>query len=219
LYSRRTAIVLLVLALLPALMSAAVFTRLPDSMAVHWSMSGVVDGEAGRASGAVAVPAISLILWALFAAVPHLAPASPALERGGRHVARFVAVLFAFLAVVHAQVLLWNLGTEIGFNRTVPVGIGVLFLSVGRLLGHVEPNWIVGIRTYWTLKNPVVWERTHQRAALLFQILGVIYIVVAFVLSDYMLIFLLLPAVFLVLYLPAYSYLLYQQIENVRHRE
>jgi len=218
-YPKRAAIVILVIALLPAVMSAAVYSRMPDIMAIHWNMAGVVDGHASRARGAFAVPVIVMILWSLFTVLPRVAPAGPGLKKGGLHVAGFVVVLFAFLAAIHAQVLLWNLGIEMNFNRTAPAGIGVLFVFVGRLLGHVEPNWMVGIRTYWTLKDPVVWEQTHQRAALLFKILGIIYVALAFILDNYMLIFMLLPAVFLALYLPAYSYLLYQQLENIHRRK
>jgi len=219
LYSKSAAVSIFVLALLPTLLSLAVLSRLPETMAVHWNMSGAVDGYGGRLRGAFTVPIILLFLWLVFTALPHIAPPGPAVGKGGHHVAAFIIVLFAFLTATHAQVLMWNLGTEIPFERTVPAGIGVLFVFIGRLLGHVQPNWIVGIRTYWTLKNRVVWERTHQRASLLFKILGLIYVASAFILRDYMLLFLLLPAVFLALYLPAYSFLLYQKIEGIDLRK
>ena len=85
------------------------------------------------------------------------------------------------------------------------------------MLGAVEPNWVVGIRTYWTLKNRVVWEHTHQRASLLFRILGVIYIISVFF-RGYILLFMLLPAVFIAIYLPAYSFFLSQKIEKIEKR-
>jgi uncharacterized membrane protein len=213
-YSRRAGLALLVMALVPLAMSAALYSRLPEAMAVHWGPSGEVDGVSGRARGAFAVPIITLVLWGVFAVVPRIAPARPALGGGSRHVAQFVGVLFLFFAMIHAQLLLWNLGTEIPFAVTVPVGLGVLFIAIGRMLGHVEPNWAVGIRTYWTLKHPLVWAGTHQRASLLFKILGVIYLAAAFF-RDYVLLFILLPAVFLALYLPAYSFLLYQKIRGL----
>jgi uncharacterized membrane protein len=217
-YSRRAGFVLLVLALIPLALSVAVYSRLPETMASHWGMSGEADGFTGRAKGALTVPIITLALWSIFAILPRIAPARPEFGSRGRFVAQFVGVLFLFFGMIHAQLLLWNMGTEIRFGVTVPVGLGVLFIAIGRMLGHVEPNWAVGIRTYWTLKHPVVWVRTHERAALLFKILGLIYVAAAFF-RDYVLLFILLPAVFLALYLPAYSFLLYQRIQGLRRRD
>lgn len=213
-YSRRAAILVLLLALVPLALTLALYARLPEVMASHWSIKGHADGHSGRAFAAFTVPAITLALWVVFTVVPRIAPGRVSLPAGGSHVAAFVVVLLLFFNMIHAQFLLWNLGTEVSFSVTVPIGIGVMFIFVGRLLGHVEPNWVVGIRTYWTLKNPVVWTRTHQRAALMFKILGVIYMAAAFF-RDYILLFLLLPAVFLAIYLPAYSFLLYQKIEGI----
>jgi uncharacterized membrane protein len=220
-FSRRAAIAVLILALAPLALTLALYTRLPEVLASHWSIAGDVDGQSNRAWAAFTVPAITLLLWVVFTVVPRIAPARPVLGKGGPHVTGFVVVLLLFFNALHAQLLLWNLGTEISFSVTVPVGIGLMFICIGRMLGHVEPNWVVGIRTYWTLKHPLVWARTHQRAALLFKILGVIYIGAAFF-RGYILLFILLPAVFLAIYLPAYSFLLYQRIErfhDVHHRK
>jgi uncharacterized membrane protein len=216
--SRPATVAVAVLALAPLAVSISVYTQLPEVMASHWGVSGEVDGTGSRSWVAFVVPAITVFLWALFAVLPHIAPQRPELTVGSRHVAGFIIVLLLFFNMIHVQLLLWNLGTEISFAATLPVAIGILFIFIGRLLGHVEPNWVVGIRTYWTLKNPVVWVRTHQRAALLFKILGVIYMAAAFF-RGYILLFILLPAVFLALYLPAYSFLLYQKIEQAHERQ
>ena len=216
--SKRAAVAISILAIAPAVVSLALYSQLPERMANHWGLHGEVDGYSSRALTAFTVPVITLVLWAVFAVVPRIAPARPVLASGGRHVAGFIIVLLLFFNMLHVQLLLWNLGVEIDFGITLPIAIGILFIYIGRLLGHVEPNWVVGIRTYWTLKNPVVWIRTHQRAALLFKILGVIYMAAAFF-RGYILLFLLLPGVFLALYLPAYSFLLYQKIERAHGRE
>lgn len=212
-YSKRAVIALTILAVAPLVVSAILYSRLPEVMASHWSIAGHVDGHSSRARVAFTVPVITVVLWAILAVLPRIAPARPVLTNGGPHVMGFLVVLFLFFNMVHAQLLLWNLGTQISFAVTFPIGLGILFIYIGRLLGHVEPNWVVGIRTYWTLKDPVVWARTHQRAALLFKILGVIYMAAAFF-RGYVLLFILLPAVFLAIYLPAYSFFLYQKIER-----
>lgn len=213
--SRGASVVTVILALIPLALTGILYSRLPAVMAGHWSITGEVDGYSSRAWVAFTVPIMLLVVRAVFWILPRIAPAHITSDAGGRYVDEFLIVLFVFFNLLHAQMLMWNLGTEISFSVTLPIGVGFLFIFIGRLLGHVEPNWMVGIRTYWTLKNPVVWMRTHERAALLFKILGVIIMGAAFF-RGYGLIFILLPAVFLALYLPAYSFLLYQKIEKAR---
>lgn len=212
---KRTTLIMLLFTVVAFAISGAYYDQLPERMATHWDGNDRVNGHTDRVWGAFIVPLILLVLTILMALVLFRGAALPGLERGGRAVTAFVVVLFAFFDLIHLQVIHWNIGNQVSFAVTVPIGIGIVFIAVGFLLGAVDRNWIVGIRTYWTLKDPVVWDRTHQRASLLFKILGIIYVLAAFF-REYILLFMLLPAVFLALYLPAYSFLLYQKIEDTR---
>ena len=44
------------------------------------------------------------------------------------------------------------------------MGMGVFLMVVGNILGKITWNFFLGIRTYWTLDDPAVWERTHRAA-------------------------------------------------------
>jgi uncharacterized membrane protein len=217
LYPKTSALVILFLVLLSFFISVIYYPQLPDPMATHWDGNDRVDGYMGRFWGAFFVPLMLVVLWAVFAVVPRIAPGKPAAGRGALRVGAFIVALFIFFIALHFQMIQWNLGNEISFSVTVPIGFGVIFIYFGMMLGAVEPNWVVGIRTYWTLKSRVVWEHTHQRASLLFRILGVIYIISVFF-RGYILLFMLLPAVFIAIYLPAYSFFLYQKIEKIEKR-
>lgn len=50
----------------------------------------------------------------------------------------------------------------------VPIVFGVLWIVVGNWMGKIRRNWLMGIRTRWTLKNDAVWERTHRVGGRLF---------------------------------------------------
>jgi uncharacterized membrane protein len=212
-YSNRVAFVLLLLVVISFAVSALLYDRLPDPMASHWAADGNVDGTVARAWGAFVVPVLAFVMWVLFTFLPRLVPPSLLPAPSGR-IAGFFIVLFLFAVTLHLQLILWNLGWEVSFEYTIPIGLGVLFFYLGAVLGSVEPNWVVGIRTYWTLKNPVVWARTHQRAGVMFRILGLIYVAAAFF-RGYLLLFILLPALFVALYLVGYSFVLYQKLEEI----
>jgi uncharacterized membrane protein len=212
LYSTRTTVAILVLVVVAFVVSGYYYEELPDPMASHWNAAGDVDGFVAKSWGAFTAPVILLLLWLVATFLPIHIPKSLLPRRSGR-VTGFIFVLFLFLAAIHVQLIQWNLGRQISFDITIPIGIGVLFFSLGMMLGSVEPNWLVGIRTYWTLKNPVVWRATHQRAALLFKILGLVYLAAIFF-RGYLLFFILLPALFVALYLVGYSFVLSQKLEG-----
>ena len=192
--------------------SGVVYNDLPDRMASHWDGADNVNGTGSRAMTAFMVPVMQLfMLLVLGALVPAVARDRMPKATGRTDV--FVIVLFAFFTAVHAQVLAWNLGHQIPFTVTVPIGLGVLFFAIGHMMVDLEPNPVIGIRTYWTLKNPVVWARTHERGSRLFRILGVLYLFTP-LFPAHMLLFILLPVIFLALYLVVYSYILYQALEQ-----
>ena len=43
---------------------------------------------------------------------------------------------------------------------------------IGNVLPRVRPNWMVGVRTPWTLSSDRVWERTHRVGGYLMLALG-----------------------------------------------
>jgi len=215
LYPKRFAFVILALVLISLAISSFYYPKMPDQMASHWGSGNQVDGYMSRFWGTFFTPAVLTMLWLLFTIVPIIAPGRSATGRGASRVGAFVIVLFLFLIVIQLQVIQWNLGNEIPFTATIPIGIGILFFFIGWMLGAVEPNWVVRIRTYWSLQISLVWAQTHERASLLFRILGVIYVVSVFF-PDHILLFMLLPAVFIAIYLPAYSFLLYQKVQKIK---
>ena len=52
--------------------------------------------------------------------------------------------------------------------RWVVAGAYLLFALLGNVLGKVQRNFWVGVRTPWTLASDTVWTQTHRLAAWLF---------------------------------------------------
>ena len=55
--------------------------------------------------------------------------------------------------------------------------MGLLFFGLGFMVERAQPNWFIGIRTPWTLSNPVVWQKTHRVGGLAFKVSGVLVLV------------------------------------------
>ena len=49
---------------------------------------------------------------------------------------------------------------------------GALFVVIGAFLGRVAPNPLVGVRTPWTFKSRLAWDRSNRLAGRLLFWLG-----------------------------------------------
>ncbi|MFH0737479.1 MAG: SdpI family protein [Candidatus Micrarchaeota archaeon] len=190
---------------------AYAYALLPDPVASHWGISGEPDGYMPRGAGAFFLPALLAALFSLLIVIPRIDPLRANIEAFKTSYHRFVLVVMSFLFIVYLQSILWNLGTEISFNLTMPVMLGVMLFFVGILLQKAKRNWFIGIRTPWTLSSDDVWEKTHMLGAKVFKAVGVASVVSVFLPAYAMLIvigLLLAASVGLVIY----SYVAYARL-------
>jgi len=173
-----------VLALVAAAMSAAVYTRLPETMAVHWDLDGNPNGWMPRAVGAAFGPVMILLLGFLMRVVPRIDPRAENYARFGEAYEVIVASVLVLMLVTHGIMLAIALGYRVSVARVVPALVGVLFVVIGNMMPLVRPNWWFGIRTPWTLSNDRVWTRTHRLAGFCMTGGGVLMIVAALVLPP-----------------------------------
>jgi len=164
----------IVLIALSFAISLYAFPMLPESVASHWGLEGEVNGYMPAFGGAFFIPVLSAVLFVIFLAIPSIDPLRANIDSFRTDYHRFIFVIVLFLSLVHIQMLLWNLGTEISFNLTMPILMGGLFFYIGDLLGKVKRNWFIGIRTPWTMSNDVVWDKTHKVGGKLFKAAGAI---------------------------------------------
>jgi uncharacterized membrane protein len=102
------------------------------------------------------------------------------------------------------------MGVKISPNLTFPLLFGMLFIYLGFLLEHAEPNWFVGIRTPWTLSSESVWKKTHRLGGKLFKIAGVICLL-GVLFQDYAIWTIMVPILLVSFYVVVYSYIEFQK--------
>jgi len=172
------------LALVAAAMSAAVYTRLPETMAVHWDLDGNPNGWMPRAVGAAFGPGMILLLGGLMRVVPRIDPRAENYARFAEAYEVIVASVLVLLLVTHGIMLAIALGYHVSVARIVPALVGALFVVIGNMMPLVRPNWWFGIRTPWTLSNDRVWTRTHRLAGFCMAGGGLLMIVAALALPP-----------------------------------
>ncbi|MDQ2744008.1 MAG: SdpI family protein [Chloroflexota bacterium] len=144
--------------------SALAYPFLPNRIATHFDDDGRPDRYSSRASAAVLFPAMMLGMQVLndrLGAWPG-GRDRPDRESGVRARDGAVAMVELALLPAHVAILAKAAGLPIDM-RAVNRGVFVvLMVALGNVLPKLPRNGLIGIRTPWTLADPIVWERTHR---------------------------------------------------------
>ena len=205
--NKKTLILTSLICLIPILVGAAVYSRLPETMATHWNFQGEADGWSSRPVAVFALPglllAVNLLLPLGLKADPKHENMSPALK----------AVVFWTIPVLSlvcsGATIAAGLGYHLSVERIVPALMGVLFVLIGNYLPKTKQSYTLGIRLPWTLASEENWNRTHRLGGFLWVIGGLCFIVMSF--FSWNLAAFLIPILLMALVPTAYSYLLYRR--------
>ncbi|WP_273143710.1 SdpI family protein [Oceanicaulis alexandrii] len=132
---------------------------------VHFGMDGAPDRMGGKLEGFVLLPALALALCGLFALMPLIDPRGDNLRRSAPAVLTAWAGVLWVLAAAQALITLTALDhLQTLENPGVLVGFAsmVLLAVLSNVLSKTRPNWLVGIRTPWTLSSDKSWDVTHR---------------------------------------------------------
>lgn len=199
-------------------LTIAIYPTVSDRVVSHWNAAGQADGYMSKFWGLLLIPLIMTGCVALFNVLPRIDPHKKNYEKFRDYYEGFILLFVLFLLAIQVQIILWSSGYQVSPNLTFPLLVGMLFIYIGFLLGHVEQNWFVGIRTPWTLSSKTVWKKTHELGGKLFKIVGVISCAGTFA-GAYALWFILVPALAVAVYTVVYSYIEFQKELKRREKE
>lgn len=190
---------------------------LGEEVCTHWNAAGVCDGWGGKFLGFYLLPLVMIGVVGLIAAIPFIEPrrSNLAMSRTA-YVALWAVLLFYFL-VLHV-ILVINALHEAGvvaFNldvgRLVPISVGVLFVVIGNYLGKIRSNYMMGIRTPWTLASDLAWDKTHRLGGKLFMLAGLLLVLSSLFLPVTWWVYVMLGTLFpMIIFLFVYSYLVWR---------
>ena len=205
--NKKTLVLTTLVCLIPIVAGALLYSRLPETMATHWNMSGEADGWSSRAFAVFGLPGIllgvNLLLPFALKADPKHGNMSEALVKITVWTIPLISLLCCGLTLAR------GLGYELHVEFWVPIFMGVLFIAIGNYLPKTKQSYTMGIKLPWTLNSEENWNRTHRLAGYLWVLGGVLFIVMSFI-GWSLAAFLIILAV-MVLIPMAYSYLLYRK--------
>jgi uncharacterized membrane protein len=187
------------------------YPQMPEQMASHWDAQGVVDGYTSRFVGVFLFPFIATGVALLFVAIPLIDPLKANIEKFRKYYDWFMAVFLIFFQYIYVLTLLWNRNASFDMMQAMLPALGALFFYIGIMIQNAKRNYMVGIRTPWTLASDEVWNKTHKLGGKLFMGAGVLAAIGA-IWPDYALAFILIPVLAVTLVTVIYSYAIYRKL-------
>ena len=195
----RREFVQILLLVLPFALAAAWWDKIPATVVSHWGFDGRPDGWMPKGQSLFILPVMNIGICALglgFVATDRFfikGPDAAQLTRRIRRLARWLRLaLTGFFACFACVLIAVAAGWPVDVGRFASNAALVLLAVVGNFLGGVEPNYFVGIRTPWTLRNAETWRATNRLGARLLVFGSVALLLAGCFVSDAVLLALLL---------------------------
>jgi len=208
-----------IVCLLPLVLSVAVYSDLPERIAIQWSAGENPQNFVPKAVAAFGIPLL-LTVVNIFSKIRLLnAPKKANVSQAAQLIMMWV-VPVASLVIVPA-ILFIAMGVMLPIGMIAPLIIGIVFILYGNYLPKNRQNYVIGFKIPWTLNDTDNWNKTHRLAGFLWVLSGLVLIIQAFASFEntVWLILLGLTAVLTVLIPIVYSYVLYRKTEINKSNE
>lgn len=160
------------LILLPIPVGLLLWNRFPETMAVHFGITGEADGYASPNFAVFALPLLML-------ASHWLCIFFTARDKGnqGRNQKMFHIVLWTIPIISNLSLLgLYAFALDVEFSPVVwtVVPMGLLFALIGNYLPKTRMNSTMGIKVPWAYSSEENWNATHRFAGKVWVIGGIL---------------------------------------------
>jgi uncharacterized membrane protein len=175
--SRRVELAQISLIVALFLWSVLLWPFAPDRIPTHFDLGGNVDMTGSKLEGLFAMPMVALVLYVLLRFLPRLDPARANYASFASAYGTIRVTVLTMVAVIDLAVLSPVAGVMVDQAVAMRLILGGVLLVFGTLMGKIRPNWLVGIRTPWTLRSKEAWVRTHRLAGWIFLFVGCVFLV------------------------------------------
>ena len=199
----------IVIMLLSIVGTVFIFKDLPDQIPTHWNIKGEVNSYSSK-NFAYLTAILPIFLYILMKVIPKIDPQKDSYEK---HDKAFRATMFSVIILligIHWMTIGYSLGYLLNIIKYIEVGLGILFIIIGRYMPQIRFNYFFGIRTPWTLSSAAVWRKTHMVGGYLYFVMGTVFILSSFFNSDLSFYISIGSVALISIGLIVYSYILYR---------
>lgn len=207
----------LMVIVLPLLYLWFSWDRLPVNVPLHYDINGTPDRLGTRSEFAwviAAMSGVSLFVFLLIWNIHKLDPKKNAkLSLNAMH--KIALTVTIFICILSLFIVQYSISPIIGFEKFVPLSVGLLVAVLGNFMHSMKPNYFVGIRTPWTLENEQVWKETHQLGGKIWFIGGIVIALATLISPKNLTIYIMVGCIAIMSLVPIiYSYIVFRRLKN-----
>lgn len=206
-------LLLIILILISFAATFLVYADLPAEIPRHWNLKGEVDGYWAK-EYIFFTAILPLLIYVMMLVVPKIDPKKKSYEMHKKAYGITVLGTTLFMIAIHWVTVYVSLGNRVNMNLIINLGVGILFIVLGNYMGQIRHNYFFGIRNPWTLASEEVWTKTHRVGRYAFVLLGIIFIISAFLPKTISAVLIGIGMIILLFFSTAYSYLLFKKLDN-----
>lgn len=194
---------------IPILIAIFFWNKIPNRLPTHFNSQMVADSWSSKTVALILLPIILTIVQLFLIIVISKDPKNKNIQSW---IQKLVFSIMPVLSVIIFSLTILN-GTHSSFSSKsqgnyLSMVLGIIFIILGIILGKIQSNHTIGIRTPWTLHSEENWNKTHKFGKKVYIIGGMAMIIASFIPIKIIFISILVLTV-LVPFI--YSYLLYKK--------
>ena len=197
------------LTLLPIPVGLLLWDKFPETMAIHWGITGQADGYASPAYAVFVLPVIML-------AVQWLCILATTFDKGNKNrnqklqsIMLWIIPLISNLSICGLYAL--ALGWEFSPVVWTMVPMGLLFAVIGNYMPKTRMNSTMGIKVPWTYSSEANWNATHRFAGKVWMIGGILIALCGLLPHGWAVTVMLVSVLVLIILPIAYAYRFYKK--------
>lgn len=153
----------------PLLITLAVLPFLPEQIPAHYGFDFQVD-RWGSKYETLIIPAFTVTMGCFMLAMAKITAKKDDKGKNNESVIVVTGIAMLTLFNVMTGYFLYaafkgveNLSSfSLDFNRIIFILFGIFLIIVGNLMPRLRRNMIIGLRTTWSLKNDITWEKSQR---------------------------------------------------------
>lgn len=145
-----------------------------SKVVVQWDAEGLPVRTVDRNDALLGIPVLAVILTVLFAFGPKIMPRRQSIERRGIYYLIGWLGSLLVLTAGHVVIVLSALNHNAPFHNLLLIATAMFLVSVGYITKHSERNWLLGIKTPWSLSSDRAWEGANRISGNGFMLSGIL---------------------------------------------
>ncbi|MDD6044306.1 MAG: SdpI family protein [Clostridia bacterium] len=168
-----------ILTLLPIVLGAALYSRLPDTVVTHWGFNNEPNGWSPKWMACFGIPLIMAAINFVLSVVADKEETAVKTSNTAMNIARWTVPVLSMLLV--PMMLFSALGVPFDVEKIASAIVSLLLIVIGNYLPKCRRNKYVGIRLPWTLKSDENWDKTHRLSGYVWMLGGLIMVIVTWI--------------------------------------